>query len=109
MKKVVIVLIAIVGFVVLGTQDTYAQTQKNTQEKVYKTSVQKSPSKVRETLKDYSNYTISEAVTYTKKSVGNSTETIYKFKVTKGIFSHFLIINESGKVIAIDTGEQASN
>ncbi len=109
MKKIVIVLMAIVGFVALGTQDAFAQTNKNTQEKIHKTSVQKAPSKVREALKDYSNYTISEAATYTTKSVGNSTETMYRFKVTKGIFSHFLIINESGKVIAIDTGEQASN
>jgi len=105
MKKAIIIILTVAGFVVFGTTNAYAQEQKVSQEKVFKTSVQQAPSKVQETLKKYSNYKISKEATYTKKSAGN----VYKFKMTKGIFSHFLFINESGKVIAIDSGEQASN
>jgi len=30
---------------------------------------------------------------------------VYKFKVEKGSWSHYLLINETGKIIGIETGE----
>jgi len=105
MKKIAIIVMAVIGFLIVGTQEASAQENKNIDTKVYKTSVQQAPSKVQETLKKYSNYEIAEVATYTQKSSGNTSENIYKVKVTKGIFSHLLIINENGKVLGIETGE----
>ncbi len=65
------------------------------------TTKEKTPKKVKESLKDYSNYKISNEVTYVRQKDIN----VYKFKVEKGTWSHYLLINESGKIIGIETGE----
>ena len=75
--------------------------ERKRRKKVYKTTKEKTPKKVKESLKDYSNYKISNEVTYMKKKDTN----VYKFKVEKGTWSHYLLINESGKIIGIETGE----
>jgi len=97
------ILIAVLGFTVFTVQSTIAQEGNKTNEKVYSTTVSKSPVKVKETLKKYSGYIISNEATYTKKSDGN----IYKIRVTKRNWSHFLLINEDGKIIGIDDGEHS--
>ncbi|MCK4562553.1 MAG: hypothetical protein KAT78_06575 [Flavobacteriaceae bacterium] len=100
MKKLHI-LIVVLSIAFFGIQNSNAQSvnQSNT---VYKTTKTKTPEKVKVSLKEYSGYKISNEVTFTKNSKGNN---IYKFKVRKGNWSHFLLINESGKIIGIETGE----
>jgi len=100
MKKIVLTILMTAVFFVFGTNSVKAQ-ENNEEEEVYKTSIQETPSKVQETLKKYSNYNIHEEATFVKKGSGN----VYQFKVSKGIFSHLLVINEKGKVLAIDNGE----
>lgn len=102
MKKLQII-IALLGFIFFNIQHTQAQKKNNVQEKVYKTTVSKSPQKVKDALQSYSDYRISDNATYIKKN--NST--IYKIQVTKRNWSHFLLINENGKIIGIDDGEHA--
>lgn len=105
MKKLHI-LIAVFCFTIFSIQSTYAQSEnKNFEEKVYKISKTKTPQKVKEALKDYSGYKINEQATYTKKSKGN----VYRFKVEKGSWSHYLLIHENGKIIGIETGEHSSS
>lgn len=108
MKKIYI-LIAIFGFTFFSVQSTYAQSEsKNTKEIVYKTSKSKMPQKVKETLKNYSGYKIYEEVTYTNKSKGNDKNkgnNVYKVKVQDGNWSHYLLIHENGKILAVETGE----
>ena len=88
-------------FALFSVQGSFAQEGEKTEKEVYKTTKEKTPKKVKESLKDYSNYKVSNEVTYTKKKNSN----IYKFKVEKGTWSHYLLINESGKIIGIETGE----
>ncbi|MCK5678378.1 MAG: hypothetical protein KAH72_07895 [Flavobacteriaceae bacterium] len=105
MKKLYI-LIAIFGFTFFSIQSTNAQSEsKDVKEKVYKITKTKTPQKVKEALKDYSGYKIYEKATYTKKSKGN----VYKFKVQKGNWSHYLLIHENGKIVGIETGEHSSS
>ena len=84
-----------------SVQGSFAQEGGKAEKTVYKITKEKTPSKVKESLKDYSNYKISNEVTYMKKKDIN----VYKFKVEKGTWSHYLLINESGKIIGIETGE----
>ena len=100
MKKLYI-LITVLFLSAFGMQDMHAQSN---QEKVFKTTKAKTPEAVKKSLKDYSDYNISNEVTFTKKSSGN----IYKFKVQKGNWTHFLLINEKGKIIGIETGEHSN-
>ena len=88
-------------FALFSAQGSFAQEGEKTKKEVYKTTKEKMPSKVKESLKDYSNYKISNEVTYVKQKDVN----VYKFKVEKGTWSHYLLINESGKIIGIETGE----
>lgn len=88
-------------FTLFSVQGSFAQEEKKAEKEVYKTTKEKTPVKVKESLKDYSNYKISNEVTYMKKSDIN----VYKFKVEKGTWSHYLLINEKGKIIGIETGE----
>ncbi len=97
------ILIAVLGFTVFTVQSTVAQEKSNIKEKVYSTTVSKSPEKVKETLKKYSGYIISNEASYTKKNDGN----IYRIRVTKRNWSHFLLINEDGKIIGIDEEEHS--
>lgn len=96
--RIVIMLFVLALFSVQGS---FAQEGEKTKKEVYKTTKEKTPLKVKESLKDYSNYKISNEVTYVKKKDKN----VYKFKVEKGSWSHYLLINESGKIIGIETGE----
>jgi len=96
--KIIIMLFA---FTLFSMQGSFAQEGEESKKEVYKTTKEKTPKKVKESLKDYSNYKISNEVTYTKKKDVN----VYKFKVEKGSWSHYLLINESGKIIGIETGE----
>jgi hypothetical protein len=82
-------------------QDGFAQEGKQKEKVVFKTTKEKTPTKVKESLKDYSNYKIADEVTYMRKEDTK----IYKFKVEKGSWSHYLLINETGKIIGIETGE----
>ncbi|MEN8186656.1 MAG: hypothetical protein ABFR05_05955 [Bacteroidota bacterium] len=99
MKKVYFI-IAVIGITFLSTQSTFAQVKKSN-ELVYKTTVTKTPQKVKETLKGYSNYKVSNEVTFTNNGEGK----LYKVKVQKGAFSHYVLIDEKGKVKGIETGE----
>lgn len=99
------ILITALAIVVFGLQETYSQQREGgkdaAKEEVHKTTKDKTPLKVKESLKDYSNYKVAEEVTYVKKNDTN----IYRFKVEKGQWSHYLLINEGGKIIGIETGE----
>lgn len=99
MKKLYI-LITVLFLASFGMQDMQAQTKQ----KVYKTTKAKTPEAVKKSLKDYANYNISNEVTFTKKG----SENIYKFKVQKGNWTHFLLINEKGKIVGIETGEHSN-
>lgn len=95
------IIIMLFVFALFSVQGSFAQEGKKKENAVYKTTKEKTPVKVKESLKDYSNYKISNEVTYVKKKDIN----VYKFKVEKGTWSHYLLINESGKIIGIETGE----
>ena len=97
------ILIALTLFMFIGVQQISAQEkdQQVVQEKVYKTTKEDVPSEVQETLKKYSNYTISKEATFTKK--GN--ETLYRFKLKKGIWVDYLIVDNTGKVRGLESGE----
>lgn len=102
MKKLQII-IAILGITIFSLQNTYAQVNSKTEEIDFKTTMNEMPQKVKEALKDYSGYKISKKATFTKKSEG----AIYKVKVTKGNWSHYLLVHESGKILGVETGEQS--
>ena len=97
--KILIASFAIAAFCVQNV--TAQETEANEEKEVYKTTLAKTPSKVKASLKDYSNYKIAEEVTYVRKDNNN----IYKFRVEKGNWSHYLLIDEKGKIIGIETGE----
>ena len=99
--KIILTVISIAVFGIQGGFAQEAKEEKQEQKEVFKTTKEKTPSKVKESLKDYSNYKISNEVTYMKKKDIN----VYKFKVEKGTWSHYLLINEKGKIIGIETGE----
>lgn len=103
MKKLQII-IAIIGITLFSVQNMFAQAEQKAQEIVYKTTQKELPQKVKETLKNYSGYKISEEVSFKKKSNDN----IYKIKITKGNWSHYLIINENGKITGTETREHVN-
>jgi hypothetical protein len=101
MKSLKIIL-TVLMLTLFGVQAGFAQEEGKQKEKeVFKTTKEKTPKKVKESLKDYSNYKISNQVTFVRKKDIN----VYKFKVEKGSWSHYLLINETGKIIGIETGE----
>lgn len=104
MKSLKIIL-TVLSLTLFCVQDGFAQEEKKEgkqeEKSVFKTTKEKTPKKVKESLMDYSNYKISEEVTYMRKKDIN----VYKFKVEKGSWSHYLLINETGKIIGIETGE----
>lgn len=95
------ILLVVLSIAFFGIQNSNAQSVNEKDNTVYKTTMTKTPQKVKESLKEYSDYKISNEVTFIKKSKGN----VYKFKVQKGNWSHFLLIDESGKIQGIETGE----
>jgi len=100
MKKLKII-IAIFGIAIFSLQQANAQTDNKADQKVYKTTVKEMPQKVKDALKDYSGYQISEKASFTKKS----NEDVYKIKITKGKWTNFLLVNEKGKILGVETGE----
>jgi len=93
------------GIMLFSISGAYAQNSNSEENVVHKTSVQKAPQNVQATLKNYSGYKISKEVTYeTKNKV-----TVYRFKLEKGNWTQYLLINEKGKVIGIDTGENSGS
>jgi hypothetical protein len=100
MKSLKIIL-TVLSLILFSVQDGFAQEGKQKEKEVFKTTKEKTPKKVKESLKDYSNYKISNEVTFVRKKDIN----VYKFKVEKGSWSHYLLINETGKIIGIETGE----
>ena len=100
MKNLKIIL-TVLTLTLFSVQDGFAQEGKQKEKEVFKTTKEKTPKKVKESLKDYSNYEISNEVTFVRKKDIN----VYKFKVEKGSWSHYLLINETGKIIGIETGE----
>ncbi|HBS10939.1 MAG TPA: hypothetical protein DEO36_00095, partial [Flavobacteriaceae bacterium] len=59
---------------------------------------------VKETLKNYSGYTISKKVTYSL-SKNKSTEKIYAFRIERKNYPYYLLVNEKGKVMGIRSEE----
>ncbi len=100
MKKILYITMFI-GFALFSMTSVNAQTTEKSDKIVYKTTVKETPQKVKEALKDYSGYKISQKASYTK----NKNRKTYKFKVEKGNWSHYLLIDESGKIVGIETGE----
>ena len=100
MKRLYILLV-VIGIAFFNVQQANAQTDNNEEKIVYKTTKSKTPDIVKETLNDYSGYKIENEVTYAKKN--NSK--IYRFKVTKGNWSHYILIDEKGKMLGIETDE----
>ena len=100
MKKLHFILIFILlsGF---GVANMKAQSTDQEGKTVYKTSLKETPKEVKAALKNYSGYKISSKATYTKTSKGK----IYKVEVKRGHFSNFLLIDEKGKVVGIESGE----
>jgi len=101
MKSFYITTVLFFGITFFNISAINAQTESSADKMVYKTSVKNTPEKVKETLKDYSGYKISNEVTYSTKNKA----TVYRFKMEKGNWTHYLLINEKGKVIGIDDGE----
>ena len=95
------IITALLVFAIGGLNMANAQEGEVKSKEVRKTTKEKTPLKVKESLKDYSNYKIANEVTYVRKK----DENVYKFKVEKGNWSHYLLINEKGKIIGIETGE----
>ena len=95
------IITALLVFAIGGLNMANAQEGEDKSKEVRKTTKEKTPLKVKESLKDYSNYKIANEVTYVRKK----DENVYKFKVEKGNWSHYLLINEKGKIIGIETGE----
>ena len=102
MKKFYIILM-LLGITVLNIQNTFGQTETKAEEKVYSTTMNEMPQKVKEALRNYSGYTISDKATFTKKSKSE----VYKVKIKKGIWEYYLLIHESGKIMGIETGENS--
>jgi hypothetical protein len=99
-------LLALLVFGVFAMQDVQGQERKNQDQEeqkkeVRKTTKEKTPVRVKESLKDYSNYRIANEVTYVRKNNVN----VYKFRVEKGNWSHYLLVSEKGKIMGIETGE----
>lgn len=100
------ILLALFVFGSIALQDLQAQERKTRdreeeKKEVRKTTKEKTPVRVKESLKDYSNYKIANEVTYVRKNDVN----VYKFRVEKGNWSHYLLVSEKGKIMGIETGE----
>lgn len=93
------------GITLISICSISAQNDSNSDKVVHKTSIQKAPENVQATLKDYSGYKISQEVTYETKNK----MTVYRFKLEKGNWTQYLLINEKGKVIGIDNGEHSGS
>ena len=90
MKSLKIIL-AVLSLTLFSVQGGFAQTEPQTEKEVLKTTKEKTPQKVKESLKDYSNYKIANEVTLVRK---RDTE-IYKFKSFTQIYlTHEFVISQ---------------
>ena len=106
MKNIkILVTVILVSFFSIQNMNAQDKKKGNENTKVFKTTKEKTPTLVKQSLKDYKGYKISNQVTYVRKRNTN----VYKFKVQKGNWSHYLLINEKGKIIGIETGEHSIN
>jgi len=95
-------ILVLIGFIsIFGMQFTQAQQTKNAQIE-QKLSTDETPAKVKEVLKKYSRYTISKEATVQKKS-GN--KKVYTFKIVKGNWTKYLLIDQKGKVLGVRSDE----
>lgn len=78
------------------------ELQAQEKKQVYKTTTSDTPAKVKETLKKYANYDISKEITYTKEEKS----TIYRVLVKKGSWEQYLHIDDSGKIVGIESAEE---
>lgn len=91
------------AFVLLFTNSVQAQTKKVTKENL--------PAQVKETLKGYPDYKFEKFATIENKSnlkqgTGKvTTEKVYRLKLTGNRSGEVLVIDENGKILAIETGE----
>ena len=98
------IIVLLVAFVYLGLQSANAQSENKQSEKVFKVQQSEIPVSVKETLKNYSGYTISKKVTYSL-SKNKSTEKIYAFRIERKNYPYYLLVNEKGKVMGIRSEE----
>ena len=94
------------GFLVLmfltGSISLHAQKQRPANEKaVVKSSMREMPAAVKTTLDKYSSRKFDQKITYTREKNGK----LYKVKVVNDQFVDYILIDESGKVKGIVTGE----
>lgn len=94
----ILIFLLLSGF---GISNMNAQSTEQNEKTVYKTSLKETPAEIKAALKNYSGYEITPKVLYTKTNKGK----LYKIKVKRGHFSNFLLIDEKGKVVGIETGE----
>lgn len=104
MKNIKTILIAILFICTfLITQTTKAQTKK--------ISKQELPAKIKETLKNYPDYKMdNQAVVTTRAKITNGKkskikEKVFRFKLLGNRKGEVLVINEQGKVVALENGE----
>ena len=97
--KILVVFVAIVFF---GIENIYGQNASdNSLGNEKKVTTNELPAKVKDALKNYSGYKISKDATLRKSNNNN----IYTFKIEKGIWVNYLMINEKGKVLGIKSEE----
>ncbi|MCK0131770.1 hypothetical protein MWU59_09670 [Flavobacteriaceae bacterium F08102] len=84
-----------------GIQYAQAQDTKKTQIE-QKIGAIDAPNKVKEALKSYAGYEISKEATITQKS-GN--KKVYTFKLVKGNWTTYLMIDHKGKVLGLRNEE----
>jgi len=98
--KSIKIIVVLIGFVYFGLQNSNAQSVQKQEERTFKIEYSKVPESVKETLKNYSGYKISEQVTYRLEKSNNS-EKIYSFKIERKNYPYFLLINDKGKVVGV--------
>ena len=103
MKKVKNIAL-LICFAFVSLQNVNAQSEENKSKKVYKVQQSEIPDSVKETLKNYSGYTISKKITYSL-SKKNASKKIYAFRIERKNFPYYLLVNEEGKVMGTRSGE----
>ncbi|RPD98843.1 hypothetical protein EGM88_06550 [Aureibaculum marinum] len=90
-----------------GLCNSYAQSTSDKQDddKVYKVQMLEVPDSVKETLKNYSGYTISKDVSYKLRSTNTKSDKVYRFKIERKNFPYVLLVSEKGKVLGIESDE----
>ncbi len=105
MKSFYRVALLFFGITFFSISGIHAQNSNSPENVVHKTSIQKAPENVQAALKNYSGYKISKEVTYETKNKA----TVYRFKLQKGNWTQYLLINEKGKIIGIEDEENSNS